>query len=116
MPNVPAGQRLVLRFNYHIYTFDTNPGLQDTLDRFDVFLNNNRVFRDMYDSTQGDYGCITLHNLVRRDKAITIDPAKYNPGSTITVDFRVYNSPDNAYNTFVYLDNVRLEFQPSANP
>ncbi len=115
MPNVPAGQRLVLRFNYHIYTFDTNPNLKDTLDRFDVFLNNNRVFRDMYNSKQNDYGCTTLHDLGRKDKAITIDPAQYKPGSTIIVDFRLYNLPDSLYNTYVYLDNVRLEFQPNAN-
>jgi hypothetical protein len=115
MPNVPAGQRLVLRFNYHIYTFDTNPYLKDTLDRFDVLLNNNLVLRDMYHSEQNDYGCTTLHDLGRKDKAIPLDPAKYKPGSTITVDFSLYNSFDNSYNTYVYLDNIRLEFQPNAN-
>jgi hypothetical protein len=115
VPNVPAGQRLVLRFNYHIYTFDINPNLTDRLDRFDVFLDHNRVFRDMYDSTNNDANCFTLRDLGRKDKAITIDPAQYISGSTITVDFRLYNWPDHLYNTYMYLDNVRLEFQPTTD-
>ena len=115
VPPVPAGHKLVLRFNYHIYTFDINPNLTDRLDRFDVFLDHNRVFRDMYDSTNNDANCFTLRDLGRKDKAITIDPAQYIPGSTITVDFRLYNWPDHLYNTYMYLDNVRLEFQSNAN-
>ena len=50
----------------------------------------------------------TVYDLGRRD---VIVPVTGNPGDTISVVFRAYNQPDSYYNTYVYLDNVRLEFQ-----
>ena len=34
-----------------------------------------------------------------------------NPGSVVNVRFVVWNRPDSYYNTYVYVDNVRLELQ-----
>jgi hypothetical protein len=122
MSSVPAGQRLVLKFNYHIYTSDLNMGLIDNLDRFDVLLNNDLVFSDMNQDPskppqpyeRPPYtppATCTVYDLGRKEAVI---PITGNPGSNIIVVFRLYNLPDNFYNTYVYLDNVRLEFQSSS--
>jgi hypothetical protein len=116
MPTVAAGKQLVLKFNYHIYTSDRNVGLQDNLDRFDVFLDNKRVFSDMnQDKNKGPQpyppptpSVCTVYDLGSREAVI---PVTGNPGSNINVVFRLYNLPDPYYNTYVYLDNVQLELQ-----
>ena len=106
MPGVPAGKHLILRFSYHIYSYDRNIGLTDTYDRFDVLLDNTLVLKD---ANQGDFdGCTTLHDVGRKEAAITVAGV---PGQQMKVDFRVYNRPDNLYNTFVYIDNIYLVFE-----
>jgi hypothetical protein len=115
MPNVAAGQQLVLRFNEHIYTSDRNIGLQSNLDRFEVLWNSKRVYADMNQDKdkppQPSYpppAVCTVYDLGSRDIAV---PVTGNPGDTINVVFRIYNQPDAYYNTYVYLDNVRLELE-----
>ncbi len=106
MPDVPLGKRLVLKFDYHIYSYDRNIGLGDKYDRFDVLLNDNLVHKD---ANQGNFdGCATLNNVGPRSKSILVTGI---PGQQMKIDFRVYNRPDTLYNTFVYLDNVHLEFE-----
>jgi len=108
MPSVKPGQQLVLRFNYHIYTQDRNYQVSALYDRFDVLLNGARVFSDMNQDNNRPATCAVYYNLTRREAAI---PVTGNPGSNINVAFRVYNLYDHKYNTYVYVDNVRLEFQ-----
>ncbi len=108
MPDVPTGKRLVLKFNYHIYTSDLNMQLIDGYDRFDVLLGGNRVFSDMNQNPSQGPSCSTVYDLGRKEAVI---PVTGSPGSILNVTFRLYNLPDHLYNTYVYLDNVRLEFQ-----
>jgi hypothetical protein len=107
MPSVPAGKQLVLKFNYHIYTSDRNMQLIDGFDRFDVLLGSYR-FSDMNQSISQEPSCSTVYNLVRPEAVI---PVTGSSGSIQNVTFSLLNLPDHLYNTYVYLDNVRLEFQ-----
>ncbi len=121
MPDVEAGQQLALRLNYHIYTSDRNFGLLLDLDRFEVLLDNTRVFSDMnqdinkppnppYDppNTPPPPAVCTVYDLGSREATILITG---NPGNPINVVLSLYNLPDQYYNTYVYVDNVRLELQ-----
>jgi hypothetical protein len=116
MPDVESDQQLALRINYRIYTSDRNFGLLLDLDRFDVLLDNTRVFSDMnrdinkppvpYPPPTGPV--CTVYDLGSREAII---PVTGISGSHINVVLRVYNLPDKYYNTYVYVDNVRLELQ-----
>jgi hypothetical protein len=114
MPNVPPGRKLFLRFSYHIITSDQNYGLRDYLDRFEVLFNNPPpVVRDMNQRYQ--FGCQYVYDLLRQDARIEVPVQRYNAGDSIKVDFRLYNDDvDQMYNTYVYLDDVRLQFQQAA--
>ncbi len=111
MPDVPAGQQLVLTFYYHVFTFDFNPNLDEHVDRFDVLINGERVLRDMNDDKQKQYRCAPVIDM---DGKYVSKPVKGNPGDSIPVVFRLYNEPDLLFNTYVYLDDVHLRFQPMA--
>jgi hypothetical protein len=117
MPDIAADQQLALRINYHIYTSDRNFGLLLTLDRFDVLLDNTRVFSDMNQDTNKPPNppyppppppVCTVYDLGSREATILITG---NSGSQINVVLSLYNLPDAYYNTYVYVDNVRLELQ-----
>jgi hypothetical protein len=122
MPDVRSDQQLALRFNYHIYTSDLNLGLSKYFDRFDVLLDNNLVFSDMnhdinkppnpYQKGVPPPPVCTVYNLDVREAVI---PVTGDPGSHINVKLILYNRPDPYYNTYVYVDNVRLEFQGRPN-
>jgi len=122
MPDLKSDQQLALRFNYHIYTSDLNLGLSKDFDRFDVLLDNNPVFYDMnhdinkppnpYQKGVPPPPVCTVYDLGSSEAVI---PVTGNSGSHINVIFRLYNRPDPYYNTYVYVDNVRLEFQGRPN-
>jgi hypothetical protein len=105
VPTVPAGKGLVLEFSYHILTYDRNVLLDDMGDRFDVLFNNIRVLRDMNQNLR--YQCSTVYDLGR--KVVSV-PVVGNPGDNINVIFRLWNWPDQLYNTYVYLDDVHLRY------
>ena len=112
MPNVPAGKHLYLRFTYHIYTYDRNPYLTGGLDRFDVWLSNTLILRDMYDNRDtGSPNCSTavLHDLGRNKEFRWL--VNGHPGDSMNILFRLWNWPDPILNTYVYLDDVRLSFE-----
>jgi hypothetical protein len=110
MPKVPSGKQLHLLFSYHVFTYDQqNDPMDDRHDRFEVLTNTFLVMRDMNQSPP--YGCpptTPIHIIGPKDASLVI---KGNPGDSINVDFRLYNDWDNQYNTYVYLDDVRLQFQ-----
>ena len=110
MPSVPAGKQLVLRFNYHIFTLDRNMQLIDGYDRFDVLLGSNEVLSDMNQSRFQEPNCSATYDLGRIEAVV---PVSASLDSVVNVIFRLSNLPDPAYNTYVYLDNVRLEFAGS---
>jgi D-hexose-6-phosphate mutarotase len=92
---------------YHIYTNDQNYGLSPAFDRFDVLLNNNVVFKDMNQNQLNS--CLVQHDLGRREQSLTVTGA---PGESINLVFRVQNMFDSGYNTYVCVDDVRLEIEP----
>lgn len=106
MPEAPAGQRPVLKFSYHIYTSDKNYNLNDQADRFDVLINGRLVLKDMNQSFP--YTCDTLYDLGHKQASI---PMTGSLGDWISLTFRLRNGIDRDYNTYVYLDDVRLEFE-----
>jgi hypothetical protein len=130
IPNLTAGQQLVLRFNEHIYTQDINlNNPHNNYDEFDVLFNKILVLWDMnldqptnpplkYLPPWPQQVTCTVYDLGSQDKSITVTDnplVKVNPGSKINVEFILWNRPDQNYNTYVYLDDVRLEFQGRSN-
>jgi hypothetical protein len=110
MPQVPSGWRLALKFNYHIYTDDQNYYLDPTYDKFDVLLNNRVVFTDMNRSEP--FRCGNRYDLHRNEASVSVTGSA---GARIDLTFRVQNGgvvDPTWYNTYVYLDNVRLVFEP----
>ena len=111
MPAVPAGQRLVLKLRYHIYTSDRNGGLLGNLDRFDVLLNGSVVYSDMnQDPAKPPHpdppqAVCTVYDLAAKEVAL---PVTGSPGSLVNVDLRVYNLPDR------YLQHLCVRGQRSA--
>jgi len=91
--------------------------LDATLDRFDVLLNSNLNLRDMYHNTSSDIEYTCDHPVLREvgPKEGHVWVKDYAPGNAIKIDFRLYNDWDRTLNTYVYLDNVRLEFQDSSS-
>jgi hypothetical protein len=79
-------------------------------DRFDVLLNNNVVFKDMNQNQL--YSCLVQHDLGRREQSLTVTGA---PGESINLVSRVQNMFDNSHNTYVYVDDVSVEFVDDAS-
>lgn len=108
MPATTAGQVVKLYFNYRIVSNDRNRDLTDNYDSFDVLINGTRIFRDA--NTQDfNYCAVAPYNLGWKSHSIVLTaPA----GSIVPIDFRVYNRLDQFYNTYVYLDDVRVVIEP----
>ncbi len=106
-----------LKFNYFIRTQDASPSGKHDYDAFEVYVNGARVFDDANRHTTG-LSCSTWWRVpgpdnMRHGQAAgwieeTIDLTGY-AGQTVTVSFRNYSRYDKYYNTYTYLDNVRLE-------
>lgn len=96
-----------LSFRYNILTQDRNPYLDDEFDRFDVRVDNTLVFADA--KKTGSYGCELdpgewdLHWQLGQ-----VDLGAYS-GQTITIRFENGSRPDGWFNTWTYLDDVRIE-------
>jgi hypothetical protein len=103
LDRVPA----VLKFTYHIYTQDRN-NYNPNWDQFEVWLNGTLVLTDTNDESGPFPDCGTLYILHRETASI---PLTGKSGDTINLTFRVKNGPDgdHSYNTYVYVDNVRIE-------
>ena len=111
MPNVPMGERLFLNFTYQIHTQDLNTTLDSGYDRFVVLINGSEVFKDMNKDSSKRPTCDNWYSVGPQGAGIAI-PTTYDTDQEVTVEFRVYNRPDNLYNTYIDLDNVHLEFTP----
>jgi hypothetical protein len=103
--DIPDKAPLLLAFTYHIYTYDRNIGLTDSYDRFDVLIDGQLVHKDAnqdtFDGTLQDLGVVEM----------TV-PIPSSVSGLVPIEFRVTNVPDELYKTYVYLDDVHLEFVP----
>ena len=106
---------MTLTFSYIIWTQDASPS--GAYDRFEVYVDGQLKFSDGNQVNQG-LGCGTWRRVPgpenQRGGATSgwaigkIDLTPYK-GQKITVSFQNHSRFDNYYNTYTYLDNVRLE-------
>jgi hypothetical protein len=101
---VPSTGSPKLSFWYRIFTYDRNRYLSNTYDLFDVKINGVRVFADM--NTTEPYGCQDpAIDLGWRQAIVALSGYR---GSCITIRFENWNRPDPHYNTWTYVDDVRI--------
>jgi uncharacterized repeat protein (TIGR01451 family) len=93
-----------LYFWYNIFTQDHDSSLSGQYDSFDVRINGILVFRDA--NTSDSYGC----NVPTKDlgwKIREVDLTAYR-GQSITIRFENWSRADGWYNTWTYVDDVRI--------
>jgi hypothetical protein len=103
-----------LTFDYIIWTQDAS--LSGDFDRFEVYINGDRVFED--GNQVNELGCSIWRRVPGPDnprnggntsgwasKTISLIPYR---GQSITLSFRNYSRYDHWYNTYTYVDNVRV--------
>ena len=101
VPNTNAPQLTVW---YRIFTWDRNLQLSDEFDRFEIWLNNSRVHRDA--NRSNDYGC----NRPPTDlgwQRYTYNLSAYR-GQQVTLKLSNIVWPDEAYNTWTYVDDIAV--------
>ncbi len=123
VPTAP-GQAVKLLFDYVIYTEDASstPGPSSPYDRFEVYLNDNALpsFYDM-NTNSSSVACGKWWRVPGKDNPrngestgwatgeINMDGYR---GQIVKMAFRVYNRYDGYFNTYAYVDNVRLVVGP----
>jgi hypothetical protein len=116
VPDAPDGQTVSLSFNYVIYTQDTST--KPEYDRFEVFINDSAspVFSDGNQVNSG-LGCNIWWRVpgpgnIRDEQtsgwAIGIIDLEGFQGQTIIVSFQNHNRFDGWYNTYTYLDDIKI--------
>jgi hypothetical protein len=124
IPPIPSGGTGNLKFDYIIYSQDTTG---NTVDQFEVYLtpfdsNGNpeptvRVFVDGNTAFKSADQCKWYRvpspenprNSVTSGWATaTIDLAAYQ-AKFVVLSYRLFNRPDGWFNTYAYLDNVKVE-------
>ena len=105
-----------LTFKYIIWTQDASPQNRYDYDLFEVWLSNERKFDDANRITTG-LNCNTWRRVPGSENprggvtsgwaqgSINLQPYR---GQTVTVSFRLYSRYDNWYNTYVYIDDVKI--------
>ena len=101
---VPSDGSPRLSLWYRIFTYDRNHDLGNIYDLFVVKINGVQVFADM--NTDEPYGCQDPVTDLGWRQAI-VDLSGYR-GSCITLRFENWNRPDPHYNTWTYVDDVRI--------
>lgn len=105
-PRAPAGRSVYVLFRYRIYTNDRNVGLTDKYDTFDVLVNGELKLRDA-NEIYFDECNVPLYDLGWRAGDINLGEG----GAGITLALQVHNRADQFYNTYVYVDDVRIVIQ-----
>jgi hypothetical protein len=101
VPNTNAPQ---LEVWYRIFTWDSNSQLSDSFDRFEIWLNSTRIHRDA--NRDGVYGCgRPATDLGWR--RFTYDLSAYR-GQQVTLKLSNVVWPDEAFNTWTYVDDVQI--------
>jgi hypothetical protein len=101
VPNTNAPQ---LEVWYRIFTWDSNSQLSDNFDRFEIWLNNTRIHRDA--NRDGVYGCGRPATDLGWRRS-TYDLSAYR-GQQVTLKLSNVVWPDEAYNTWTYVDDVQI--------
>jgi hypothetical protein len=102
---VPSSGSPILRFWYKLYTQDKNTDpVSENYDFFAVYINGNQEL--IVANTTDNYGCSTLNEL-EDQPIISLDGYQ---GQTIPIAFYVYNKADKWYNTYVYIDDVSVQY------
>ncbi len=111
-----------LTFRYVIYTWDASPS--DTYDRFEVYVvTDSSEELELWDGNQNStsLSCDKRWRVPGPDNPrdskqsgwatgeVALGPFK---GQMITISFRNYNRFDGWYNTYTYLDDIRLVTEP----
>ncbi|MBN2391471.1 MAG: hypothetical protein JXR84_12155 [Anaerolineae bacterium] len=105
VPSASDGNSVHLHFRYRIFTNDLNRSLTDAYDTFDVFVNDVLRLRDA--NTNEDYfdKCnVPPYDLGWRTADIDLGAG----GIAVDLSLEVHNRFDNWYNTYVYIDDIRL--------
>jgi len=105
VPSASAGKPMYLVFRYRIFTNDLNRLMTDQYDTFDVFVNGVLQLRDANtNEVFFSYCNVPPYDLGWRTGTINLGAG----GLPINLSLEVYNRFDNWYNTYVYIDDVRL--------
>jgi hypothetical protein len=101
--NVPAGTSH-LRFDYRVLSYDTVKSKGEWWDRLEVQVNGTPLAR--YGDSDLNVSCDSLYD--SGWKTANFDLSAY-AGQIILLTFFNENHGDNWYNTWSYLDNIRIE-------
>jgi hypothetical protein len=111
---VPPGGTPYLRFDYRVLSYDTvRSKLGEWWDRLEVRVNNNVL--DRYgDPEYGapdfpDFSCDDLYDTGWVSEEFNL---KAYAGKTVLLTFFNENHADRYWNTYSYLDNIRIEVEP----
>ena len=104
VPEAPAGQAMHLLFRYRIFTNDRNRYMVDDYDTFDVLVDGALAFRDA-NRIYFDYCDVLPYDLGWQTADIPLSVS----GTAVGLSLEVHNRSDGFYNTYVYVDDVRLE-------
>ena len=105
VPSASAGKSMYLVFRYRIFTNDLNRGMTDQYDTFDVFVNGVLKLRDANaNEAYFSYCNVPPYDLGWRTGTINLGAG----GIPVDLSLEVHNRFDNWYNTYVYIDDVRL--------
>ncbi len=100
---VPNTNSPSLTFYYRTLTYDSNPGLTNKFDSFDVLVAGSLGFR--YANQIDVLSCSTLRDSGWQRKTIDLSAHR---GQNITIKFENHNRHDNFYNTWTYIDDITL--------
>jgi hypothetical protein len=103
VPEAPAGQSMHLLFRYRIFTNDRNRYMVDDYDTFDVFVDGVLELRDA-NRIYFDYCNVLPYDLGWQTADISLGAG----GTGASLSIEVHNRYDKFYNTYVYVDDVRL--------
>jgi hypothetical protein len=113
---------MTLTFKYIIWSQDASPSQDpEDYDRFEVYINDQLVFSDGNKHNQ-DLSCdnwwrvpgTETENVRPTDPSgkwaiATITDMEQYAGQRVTLSFRNYSRYDQWYNTYTFIDDVRLE-------
>ncbi len=119
VPQVQPQQTIILDFKYIIYSQDY--GANTNYDAFEILINNatQPAFIDGNLIPQGSNPCLwnRVPSAGNPRGGITsgwavgqVNLTQY-AGQTITIRFRIINRPDTFYNTYTFLDEVKIVIQ-----
>jgi hypothetical protein len=113
---VVPSDAMSLTFRYIIWTQDASSQNNYTYDLFEVYFNGGRQFDDANRNTTGLHcerwwrvpGLDNPRNGVTSGWAQgSINIGRYR-GQMVNLSFRLYSRHDKWYNTYVYIDDVRI--------